>query len=318
MELEDFKKNIKTSFLASQYEEILARIAETKKLMAEDSEMAELAADELADLETQSTNLFKQMEDILSADIEDEKSPKTIVLEIRAGAGGDEASLFAFQLAEMYERYIEKKNWAWTLVDESKNDLGGYKEVSIEIRGKGAYDDLRYESGVHRVQRIPVTEKQGRVHTSTVTVAIMPLFEAKKVDLNESDLEITTMRSGGKGGQNVNKVETAVRILHKPSGLMVRCTSERSQHKNKDKAMAILASKLQELEDEKRSQTHSGERKSQIGTGDRSEKIRTYNFPQDRLTDHRIKASFHNLEKILLGEIDPVIEAVKEAAANLS
>lgn len=318
MTIEDFKKNIKTSFLASQYEEILARIDETRALSAEDKEMATLADEELKDLETQSQNLFKQMEDILKDDIEDERSPKTIVLEIRAGAGGDEASLFAFQLAEMYERYIEKKNWAWTLIDESKNDLGGYKEVSIEIRGKGAYDDLRYESGVHRVQRIPVTEKQGRVHTSTVTVAIMPLFEAKKVDLNESDLEITTSRSGGKGGQNVNKVETAVRIVHKPSGLMVRCTSERSQHKNKEKALSILGAKLQELEDEKRSQSHSGERKSQIGTGDRSEKIRTYNFPQDRLTDHRIKASFHNLEKILVGEIDDVIEAVKEEAKKLA
>lgn len=313
MTIDDFKNNIKTSFLAGEYINLENKIEGTKSLASGDDDMAVLARDEVNSLEDQKKAIWDQMEAILKEEEEDAKSPKTIVVEIRAGAGGDEASLFAFQLAEMYQRYIENHNWSWSMIDESKNELGGYKEVSFEVRGKGAYDDLKYESGVHRVQRIPVTEKQGRVHTSTATVAVMPIFEAKKVDINESDLEITFSRSGGKGGQNVNKVETAVRIVHKPTGLMVRSTSERSQHKNKEKGLAILAAKLQEMEDEKTQKSESGERRSLVGTGDRSEKIRTYNFPQDRVTDHRIKKSWHNLEKILTGEISDIIDSLKEA-----
>jgi peptide chain release factor 1 len=216
-------------------------------------------------------------------------------------------------LQEMYARYAENKKWNVTMLDKSESESGGYKEVSFSITGKGMYKALQYEMGVHRVQRIPATEKQGRIHTSTASVAVLPVREHQETQIAEGDLEITFARSGGAGGQNVNKVETAVRLLHKPTGIVVKCTSERSQLKNRNKAMDILLAKITELEDEKRAKEEGDERKGQIGTGDRSEKIRTYNILQDRVTDHRIQKSWHNIESIFAGNIDPIIEALGEA-----
>ncbi|MBI2627760.1 PCRF domain-containing protein [Candidatus Nomurabacteria bacterium] len=246
-----------------------------------------------------------------------------IVLEVRAGAGGDEASLFAWELAHMYEKFAEMQGWLWRVNYESKTNLNGYKEASFEIKGpakdgasKNVYKMMRYETGVHRVQRIPATEKNGRVHTSTASVAVLPIRKKISFKINPSEFEMEYSRSGGKGGQNVNKVETAVRIVHKPTGLDVRSTNERSQLANREKAMMILTAKLQQLEEEKEAKKYAGVRKEQIGTADRSEKIRTYNFPQDRVTDHRIKKSWHNLPKIMEGEIGEIISDIGSGAMD--
>ena len=311
MRLEQFKDNQKTAYLAGEFERIQKEIESTKEMAAGDEEIAKLAKDEIDTLQTQADILWKQMEDIVAADAEESLLAKGIVLEIRAGAGGDEAALFAYQLSEMYRRFSELKGWLWKVVDESKNEVGGYKEAVFEIAGKGAYEALRYEAGVHRVQRIPATEKQGRIHTSTATIAILPITEKTKFVLNDVDLEITTSRAGGKGGQNVNKVETAVRVVHKPTGLAVRSANQRSQGQNKEKALSILSAKLQALEEEKAANSLGGERREQIGTGDRSEKIRTYNFPQDRITDHRLKESWHNIAKIMAGGLSEVVDTIK-------
>ena len=211
-------------------------------------------------------------------------------------------------LALMYEKYSEKQGWSWKKINESKSSLSGYKEASFEIRGKDVYKKLRFETGVHRVQRVPITEKSGRIHTSTASIAILPVRKKTTIEIKLDDLEIETSRSGGAGGQNVNKVETAVRIIHKPSGIDVRSTAERSQLKNREKAMSILTSKLEILKEEEEAKKHASQRREQIGTADRSEKIRTYNSLQDRVTDHRIKKSWHNLESILAGEIEDIIE----------
>ena len=241
-----------------------------------------------------------------------------IVLEVRAGAGGDEASLFAWELAHMYEKYSEMQGWLWRVNYESKSDLNGYKEASFELKGKDVFKKMRYETGVHRVQRIPATEKNGRVHTSTASVAVLPIRKKITFQINPADFELEYSRSGGKGGQNVNKVETAVRIIHKPTGLDVRSTNERSQLANREKAMMILTAKLQQLEEEKEAAKHADLRKGQIGTGDRSEKIRTYNYSQDRVTDHRIKKSWHNLPKIMEGGLDEIIKDLDSGAVGLS
>lgn len=232
-----------------------------------------------------------------------------IILEIRAGTGGDEAAIFAGDLARMYQRYASKKGWNFKILDFNKTSLDGYKSLVAQISGEGAYKALQYESGVHRVQRIPKTEKAGRVHTSTASVAILPVVEAKEVQINENDLEISFSRAGGPGGQNVNKVETAVRILHKPTGIVVSSREERSQYANREKAMEVLRAKLYEIERLKLSGNISTMRREQIGSGERSEKIRTYNFPDDRITDHRLGRKWHNIEKILDGDLDPIIEA---------
>lgn len=245
-----------------------------------------------------------------------EEFPNEIVLEVRAGAGGDEASLFAWELAHMYEKFAESQGWQWKVNYESKSDLNGYKEASFEIKGKDVYKKMRYETGVHRVQRIPATEKNGRVHTSTASVAVLPIKKKITFQINPADFDMEYSRSGGKGGQNVNKVETAVRIVHKPTGLDVRSTNERSQLANREKAMMILTAKLQQLEEEKEAKKYSGERKNQIGTGDRSEKIRTYNFSQDRVTDHRIKKSWHNLPKIMEGDIGSIIADIESGVVG--
>lgn len=235
-----------------------------------------------------------------------------IILEIRAGAGGDEAAIFAGDLARMYQKYALRRGWGFTVLDSNQTSLNGYKTLIAEIAGAGAYENLKQESGVHRVQRIPNTEKSGRIHTSTASVAVLPVVTPKEIQIKESDLEVTFSRAGGPGGQNVNKVETAVRILHKPTGIIVGSRSERFQHANRERAMEILRAKLYEMESEQQFGKLTAERRAQIGTGDRSEKIRTYNFPQDRITDHRIGKKWHNLEDILDGNLDPVIAAFKK------
>jgi len=242
----------------------------------------------------------------------DAASITKVILEIRAGTGGDEAALFARDLFRMYTKYAELKGWDMALIDENKDELGGYKEVVCEIKGISVYALLQYESGVHRVQRIPETEKAGRIHTSTATVAVLPELDCVHADIEipEKDLEIEFLRSGGAGGQNVNKVETSVRIKHIPTGIVIRCQSERHQHQNKEKAMMILKAKLYEMKKQEDESKLAKERKQQVGAGERSEKILTYNFPQDRITDHRIGASWKNISRILGGNVDIIIDAL--------
>ena len=312
MNLDQYKNNPKTAFLAGMYEKLSKDLIETRNLAESDPSMKDMANSDIENITSQMNELEKQMKAILESDKNEEEKPNEIIMEVRAGAGGDEAALFAAELLNMYKKYAESKGWSTRIVDESTNDLGGYKEASMEIKGKGVYEDLRWETGVHRVQRVPETEKMGRVHTSTASIAIMPIRKKSKFEINPADYEIEFSRAGGKGGQNVNKVESAVRIIHKPTGLDVRSTAERSQSANRERAMQILTAKLEALKEEEEMKKFSADRKGQIGTGDRSEKIRTYNFPQDRVTDHRIKQSWHNLEIILAGKFGPITEALKE------
>jgi peptide chain release factor 1 len=312
--LDELKKNHKTSYFAGILERLDREEVEVREMLAKDITLKEMADGELKSIEEQRKNTEKQIEDILEKDKEEEEFANEIVLEVRAGAGGDEASLFAWELAHMYEKFSEMNGWQWKTNYESKSDLSGYKEASFEIKGKDVYKKMRFETGVHRVQRVPATEKNGRVHTSTASVAILPIRTKVFFEINPADLEMEYSRSGGKGGQNVNKVETAVRLIHKPTGIDVRSTNERSQLANREKAMMILTAKLQQLKEEEEAKKYSGDRKNQIGTGDRSEKIRTYNFSQDRLTDHRIKKSWHNLPKIMEGDISEIIKDIDSGA----
>ncbi len=316
-ELEKLSENHSTQFFASQIKQLQKQLAETQE-MATDPELAELAADDIKNLELQLETYITQARDIVKKEeAAGKESPREIILEIRAGAGGDEASLFAREIAEMYERYVDTQPWSWSPVDASLNELGGYKEASFEIKGEDVYKMLEWETGVHRVQRIPATEKQGRIHTSTVSVAVMPLYKRTTIELNPGDLEFETSRSGGAGGQNVNKVETAVRVIHKPTGLDVRSTAHRTQLKNKEAALSILQSKLQAKKDEEERSQHDEKRRNQIGTGDRSEKIRTYNFPQDRITDHRIKESWSNIDGIMSGSLSKIVNKIHEKQDEL-
>jgi peptide chain release factor 1 len=307
MELDEYRKDHRTAFLAGEYERLGVELEKAQSLKASDPTLAELADEEIATLDTQRTDLLRQMEKIVAESDAAEREAVAAVMEFRAAAGGDEAALFAEELARMYQRYAERRGWEVKLLDGLK---------AFEIKGKAVYEALQYETGVHRVQRIPATEKNGRIHTSTASVAILPIRKFTKTVLNPADLEMEFSRSGGAGGQNVNKVETAVRLIHKPTGLEVRSQSERSQAANREKAMQILAAKLENLNEEKAAKEHSEARKAQIGTGDRSEKIRTYNFPQDRLTDHRIKESWHNLPGIMEGDLDPIMDTLRTKVAE--
>ncbi len=310
MDLEKFIQNPKTSYLAESYKKLERDEAATTEMIASDPSLADLAHGELLDIRIQKEALMKQMEEIIKEDEKEEEFPNEIILEVRAGAGGEEASLFAHELAYMYSRYAENQGWSVSKIDESLSAVGGYKEATFEIRGRDVYKNLRFETGVHRIQRVPATEKMGRVHTSTATVAVLPVRKKTSIEIKPSDLEIETSRSGGAGGQNVNKVETAVRIIHKPTGIDVRSTSQRSQLKNREAAMGILIAKLEAKKEAEENAKYSADRKSQVGTADRSEKIRTYNILQDRITDHRIKESWHNIEKILEGGIDPILKSM--------
>lgn len=309
--IEDLKANPRTQYWATELVRIQTAIQETRSMAESDPSMKDLAEAELSDLDAQLKNVEREIGSILDKEKEEEEFPNEIALEVRAGAGGDEAALFAHTLAEMYLRYAEKQGWQVRKVDVSENDLGGYKDASFEIKGLDVYKMLQFETGVHRVQRIPATEKQGRIHTSTASVAIMPIRKKFTVELNPADLEFETSRAGGAGGQNVNKVESAVRVIHKPTNISFRSTVERSQLANKERVLVLLRNKLQQIHDEEEAKKHSDSRKGQIGTGDRSEKIRTYNFPQDRVTDHRIRQSWSNIPSILLGNIDKILEALQ-------
>ncbi len=316
LDLEQLKKDHKTSYFANEYERLLSEEEKVNEMVSLDGSLKDLAEEEIQNIKFQKEAIERQIEEMIKSEKEDEEFPNEIVLEVRAGAGGDEASLFAWELAHMYERFAEHNRWAWKILNESTSSAGGYKEASFEVRGKDVYKLLRYETGVHRVQRIPATEKNGRIHTSTASVAILPIRKKVKFEINPADLEIEYSRSGGAGGQNVNKVETAVRLIHKPTGIDVRCTTERSQLANREQAMVVLQSKIQLMEEEKEASKYSADRKNQIGTADRSEKIRTYNFPQDRVTDHRIRQNWSNIPGIMEGNINKIIEALSSGTVG--
>ena len=275
-----------------------------------DEEIKQLAMDENISLAEKKRMLEKTLETFLLP--KDPNDEKNVIIEIRAGAGGDESALFAVNLFRMYSRYAEKNHWQVAILNSHQNGVGGFKEVVFEINGTNVYSKMKYESGVHRVQRIPETEKNGRIHTSTATVAILPEAEEFDFKIEEKDIRIDTFCSSGPGGQSVNTTKSAVRVTYLPTGIIVSCQDEKSQLKNKDKAMKVLRSRLLQVAEEKRNKELGDRRKSQIGTGDRSEKIRTYNFPQDRITDHRIKQNWSNLATILEGNIEPIISALQE------
>ncbi|MFA6315037.1 MAG: PCRF domain-containing protein [Candidatus Paceibacterota bacterium] len=312
MNIELHKSNPKTAFLVGLYEKLVKDENEVRAMLEKDPSLKELVESDLVSILEQKKNLEEQISAIVEGEKEEIENPKEIILEVRAGAGGDEAALFAAELLEMYKAYAESKGWSAKITESSRNDIGGYKDASLEIKGVGVYDDLRWETGVHRVQRVPETEKSGRIHTSTASIAIMPIRKKVAFEINPAEFEMEFSRSGGKGGQNVNKVESAVRIIHIPTGLDVRSTVQRSQSANRERAMEILVAKLAARKEEEEAKKFASNRKGQIGTGDRSEKIRTYNYPQDRITDHRIKQSWHNLPIIMSGKLTPIIEALHE------
>lgn len=298
--------------LFREYEGLAQSAAEAREMLAEsDSEMKTLAEAELAEAEGRMDELTALLRRELLP--KDPRDSRNVIVEIRAGAGGEEAALFAFELYRAYARYAERKRWQTEILSASESEKGGFKEVVFEVRGEGAYSRLKYESGVHRVQRVPETEAQGRIHTSTATVAVLPEAEEVDIAIEEKDLRVDIFHSSGAGGQNVNKVATAVRLTHLPTGIVVVCQDERSQMKNRVKAMTVLRSRLLDMEQTRQDAELSAERKTQVGTGDRSEKIRTYNFPQDRITDHRVGLTVHNIPDRMDGNLDDMIDSVATA-----
>lgn len=299
--------------IVNAYDEYMAADAEIESCKAmleeaDDAAMREMIHEELNELNTKEHELSEQLKVMLLP--KDPNDDKDVIIEVRAGTGGEEAALFGADLLRMYTRYAERHGYKAELMNENYTEKGGVKEVVLSLQGKGAYSRMKFESGVHRVQRVPETESQGRIHTSAATVAVLPEAEDVEVDINPNDLQIDTYRSGGAGGQHVNKTESAIRITHIPTGLVVQCQDERSQHKNRDKAMRVLKSRLLELYQSKAAEAEADERKSQVGSGDRSERIRTYNFPQSRVTDHRIGLTLYKLEAFLDGDMDEVIDAL--------
>jgi peptide chain release factor 1 len=302
-----------------QYQATTKSLKETRAMLRDDldEDMRALAKQEIESLEAKQERLLSELK--LGLLPRDENDKKDVIVEIRAGAGGDEAALFAADLFRMYSRYAQSKRWAVDVIDGNESSIGGFKEIIFEVKGSGAFSRLKYERGVHRVQRVPVTESSGRIHTSTATVAVLPEASEVEVSINPDELRTDIFHSGGAGGQHVNKVATAVRITHLPTGIVAVCQDERSQLRNRQKAMAVLRARLLDIEQRKQEAAITAQRRSQVGTGDRSEKIRTYNFPQDRITDHRIGLTLHNLPQVMEGELDRLIDtlATDEQAKQL-
>ena len=303
-----------------EHSSVARELEETRELLeaSEDEEMKAMAEEEIALLTAREEELMQTMRSLLVP--KDPRDERNVYMEIRAGAGGDEAGIFASDLLRLYSRYAENRRWKIDIVGANSTGVGGYKEVILAVRGKSAYSRLKFESGVHRVQRVPVTESQGRIHTSTATVAVMPEVDDVDIDLDERDLEITSTFASGPGGQHMQKNATAVRIVHKPTGIQVKVQTERSLSQNKRVAMGIVQARIQEIEEAKQQASLAAERKAHVGTGDRSEKIRTYNFPQGRVTDHRIGFTSYNLQAVMEGELDPFIDAlsIADEAAKLA
>ena len=297
-------------YLKEQINHINKRIEEVKSLL-DDPEIAELAKEEIAELEKQKEALQSSVVSPQSSENSESLTTDSCILEVRSAAGGDEAGIFAGDLLRMYTRFVQNQGWKIEELDRSEGKLGQIKEVVLKVKGKDVYNKLKYESGVHRVQRVPTTESSGRIHTSTATVAVLPEVTEAQVTINPSEIAFEAFRSGGAGGQNVNKVSTAVRLTHIPTGLVVTCQTERSQLQNRENALSLLRSRLWEIEQQKSTGNITEQRAIQVGTGERNEKIRTYNFPQNRITDHRIGKSWHNLDRILEGDLNDIINSLK-------